>query len=75
MPKPSPEDELKAIEDVLKAHPGGVSRQFIAEALPKDVPRRTLQARLRRLCAFPVNLLLFEKQVDVSIYEWSYLFK
>lgn len=51
MPKPSPEDELNAIEDVLKANPAGISRQFIEDALPKKVPSRTLQARLRNLVA------------------------
>lgn len=33
MPKPIPEHELKAIEAVLNAHPDGVSRTSIAEAL------------------------------------------
>jgi DNA-binding HxlR family transcriptional regulator len=49
MPKPVPEEELKAIEDVLKAHPGGVSRTFIAEALSEMVSPRTLQSRLQYL--------------------------
>ncbi len=49
MPKPVPEEELKAIEDVLKAHPGGISRAFIAEALNEKVSPRTLQSRLRYL--------------------------
>jgi Fic family protein len=51
MPKtPVPEEEdLKAIEDVLKGHPDGVTLTFIAEALGEKVSRRTLQYRLRYL--------------------------
>ncbi len=41
MPKPVPEEELKAIEDVLKAHTDGASRLFIVEALSKEVAPRT----------------------------------
>jgi hypothetical protein len=43
------EEDLKAIEDVLKAHPGGVGRGFIAEALGTEISTRTLQFRLRYL--------------------------
>ncbi|MGH9550356.1 MAG: Fic family protein [Terriglobales bacterium] len=49
MPKPVPEKELRAIEDVLKAHPKGVSRISIAEALSEQVSPRTLQSRLHYL--------------------------
>lgn len=49
MPKPVPEDKLKAIENILKAHSEGVSRSFIAEALGERVSQRTLQSRLRYL--------------------------
>jgi Fic/DOC family len=49
MPKPVPEAELKAIEDVLRAHPNGISRSDIAESLSERVSQRTLQARLRYL--------------------------
>ena len=49
MPKPVPEEELKAIEVVLKAHPDGISRIFIGEALSKKVSPRTLQSHLRYL--------------------------
>lgn len=49
MPKPVPEEKLKAIENVLKAHPEGVPRSFIAEALGEEVSQRTLQFRLRYL--------------------------
>lgn len=49
MARPIPEKELKAIEDVVRRHPGGVSAQEIAESLPGDLPLRTLQYRLRRL--------------------------
>lgn len=49
MPKPVPEAELKAIEDVLRAHPDGISRSDIAEALSEKGSPRTLQSRLRYL--------------------------
>jgi Fic family protein len=50
MPKtPVPEEVLKAIVDVLKAHPDGVTLTNIAEALGEKVSRRTLQNRLRYL--------------------------
>jgi hypothetical protein len=49
MPKRTPEEELRAIEEVLKEHPNGVSRTAIADALGKLVPQRTLQARLHYL--------------------------
>ncbi|CAN5122706.1 hypothetical protein BH11CYA1_BH11CYA1_16230 [soil metagenome] len=49
MPKPVPEKELRAIEDVLVAQTDPVSRAFIADALGNDVPQRTLQLRLRYL--------------------------
>lgn len=49
MPKPVPEKELEAIEQVLSKQPGPVSRAFIAEALGDAVPQRTLQLRLRYL--------------------------
>jgi Fic family protein len=49
MPKPVPEEELKAIEHVLKAHPEGLSRTSIAADLTKKVSTRTLQSRLRYL--------------------------
>ncbi len=49
MAKSIPEEALKAIEDVLKAHPDGVTLTFIAEALSEKVSRRTLQYRLRYL--------------------------
>ncbi|HEY9790647.1 MAG TPA: Fic family protein [Candidatus Obscuribacterales bacterium] len=49
MPRPIPERELKAIEEVLNAHPEGITFSFIAEALGNKVPQRTLQYRLRYL--------------------------
>ncbi|MDZ7840905.1 MAG: Fic family protein [Gammaproteobacteria bacterium] len=49
MARPIPEKELKAIEDVVRRHPGGVTAQEIAGALPGGLPRRTLQYRLQRL--------------------------
>lgn len=49
MARPIPEKELKAIEDVVRHHPDGVSAQQIADALAGDLPLRTLQYRLQRL--------------------------
>lgn len=49
MAKPVPESELKAIEDVLKAHPDGLTFPLIAASLSGGVPRRTLQYHLRYL--------------------------
>jgi len=49
MAKPIPEAELRTIEDVLKAHPSGLSRISIAEALGKTIAPRTLQSHLRTL--------------------------
>lgn len=49
MAKPVPEDELNAIEDIVRRHPDGSTAQDIADALAADVPRRTLQYRLKRL--------------------------
>jgi DNA-binding transcriptional ArsR family regulator len=48
MPRPVPEQELKAIEDAVRRHPGGVTIQQIADALT-GLPRRTLQYRLKYL--------------------------
>jgi DNA-binding transcriptional ArsR family regulator len=48
MPRPVPEQELKAIEDAVRQHPGGVTVQQIADALT-GLPRRTLQYRLKYL--------------------------
>ncbi|WP_035724634.1 Fic family protein [Fodinicurvata fenggangensis] len=44
-----PEKELKAIEDIVRRHPEGVTAQEIAKALQTHLPRRTLQYRLQRL--------------------------
>lgn len=49
MARPIPEKDLKAIEDVVCRHPDGVAAQEIADALPGDLPLRTLQYRLQRL--------------------------
>ena len=49
MPRPVPQAELKAIEDVLRAHPDGIPRSNIAESLRERVSPRTLQSRLRYL--------------------------
>ena len=49
MARPIPEKELKAIEDVVRRHPGGVTAQEIADGLPGGLPLRTLQYRLQRL--------------------------
>ncbi|CAN5659515.1 hypothetical protein BH10CYA1_BH10CYA1_56220 [soil metagenome] len=49
MAKPIPNEELKAIESVLKRHPEGITLNFIATELGEKVPRRTLQYRLHYL--------------------------
>ncbi len=49
MPRPIPEDEMIAIEEVVRRYPGGVGLQKIRAALPDDIPLRTLQYRLQRL--------------------------
>jgi hypothetical protein len=49
MPKPVPKEDLEAIEAVLQAHPQGIPRVFIADALGTKVPPRTLQFHLRYL--------------------------
>jgi len=43
------EDDLAAIEQIVRAHPEGVSVAEITEALKPPVPRRTLQYRLKSL--------------------------
>ena len=49
MARPVPAEELNAIVEIVRQHPGGVGLQDIAAALPCDVPVRTLQYRLQRL--------------------------
>src|SRR5688500_18346833 len=49
MAKPKPEQDLKAIEQAVARHPDGATIQQIAEAVGAQVPRRTLQYRLRYL--------------------------
>ena len=44
-----PEDVLKELMDVVADHPDGIAAPGIAERLTGDVPRRTLQYRLRQL--------------------------
>jgi DNA-binding transcriptional ArsR family regulator len=48
MPRPIPAEELEQIERTVRAHPGITSAE-IADALGVQVPRRTLQFRLKRL--------------------------
>ena len=48
MARPLPEQELQAIEEAVRRHPGGATVQQIADALT-GVPRRTLQYRLKYL--------------------------
>jgi len=43
------EEDLKAIEQILRVHPEGVSAQQIADELKPAPPRRTLQYRLRSM--------------------------
>lgn len=49
MAKQIPEQELKAIQEAVRRHPGGVTFQQIADELKADLPRRTLQYRLKYL--------------------------
>ena len=49
MAKPLPEQELKAIEGVVRSRPGGIAVGEIAAALEAGLPRRTLQYRLKHL--------------------------
>lgn len=44
-----PDEDLKAIEDVVGHHPDGATARQIAEALRPAIPRRTLQYRLKHL--------------------------
>lgn len=47
--KPMPEQELKAIEAVVSAHPEGIAIQDIQRALEGEVVLRTFQYRLKHL--------------------------
>lgn len=49
MAKQIPEEELKAIEEILRAHPNGVDLKFISDAMGNNVPDRTLRYRLHYL--------------------------
>lgn len=49
MSKRIPEEELRAIEAVVATHPDGIGVQDIARELYADIPRRTLQYRLKYL--------------------------
>lgn len=49
MARPIPEAELQAIEAVARACPDGIGIQDIARAVGPDIPRRTLQHRLKYL--------------------------
>jgi hypothetical protein len=44
-----PAEELTAIVEIVRRHPGGIGLQDIVAALPGEVPVRTLQYRLQRL--------------------------
>ena len=44
-----PEQELKAIEAVVSAHPEGIDIQHIQDGLESEITRRTLQYHLKRL--------------------------
>ncbi|MDE3208256.1 MAG: Fic family protein [Pseudomonadota bacterium] len=43
------EEDLRAIEDAVRTHPGEVTAQQIADVLESTPPRRTLQYRLKSL--------------------------
>ena len=49
MAKQIPEQDLKAIEEAVRHHPGGITFQQIADELKTSLPRRTLQYRLKYL--------------------------
>ena len=49
MARPLPVQELQAIEEAVRSHPGGMTLQQIVDALMTDLPRRTLQYRLKYL--------------------------
>ncbi len=49
MPKLMPEDELRAIETVVRGQPEALSARAIASRLPSAPSHRTLQFRLKRL--------------------------
>ena len=49
MAKRIPEEELQAIETVVRDHPDGIAVQDIARELDTDLRRRTLQYRLKHL--------------------------
>ena len=51
MPKPTPEEELNAIEDAIRAHADGASLDQLERGLKGTVLRRTLQHRLKYLIA------------------------
>ena len=44
-----PEDSLQAIVEAARRHPDGVTAGEVADSLPADLPRRTLQYRLKAL--------------------------
>lgn len=48
VPRLIPSDELAQIENAVRAHPGITSAE-VADVLGEQVPRRTLQFRLKRL--------------------------
>lgn len=49
MAKRVSEEELEAIENAVRSHPGGVTAQEVAAALASDLPMRTLQYRIKQL--------------------------
>ena len=46
-----PDDALKELLDIAAANPNGIAAPSIAERLTEDIPRRTLQYRLKQLVA------------------------
>ena len=49
MPRPLPEEELEAIVEAVRRYRDGAAAGDIAAVLPPDLPRRTLQYRLKNL--------------------------
>jgi len=49
MAKSIPEQDLRAMETIVSAHPADIGIQDILDALGEALPRRTLQYRLKYL--------------------------
>ena len=61
-----PESALKAIESIVNRHPEGIGASDILKALNVEVPRRTLQYRLKHLVA--QHRIIMDGQVRWATY-------